>query len=323
MTVTSDDASLSVDQPAASLVVCTTGAPSRMGVLSSRLASVLDLSPDFEVLVVDNSPAGGLTLDDPRIRVVRCALPGVSRARTTGCVHARGAVLVCTDDDVEFSAGWPSRMAAPLLDGSLDAAAAPVRLGSEYDGLHSTLVREWLAEGNLGDEVHLIGAGMAFHRRVLGLGLWDERIGAGRPDFAFGEETLFELMIRAAGARIGLVPDAGVVHHPDPARSANAHLLRIARQKGLSDAYYAYHWRGEDMRLARLRHARRRLRLLAYRLTRRSQAAADEELRLVASAARAEGFRLLHGEPRSYVPRPVAAGLDRTHTGGTEPAPAP
>lgn len=302
--------------PAVSVIVCTTGASARMGALAHRLTAVLDAAASdeavgFEALVVDNSPAGGLTMPDPRIRVVRCALPGLSRARTTACVQARGDVLVFTDDDVEFPASWPAAMAAPLLDGHLDAAAAPVRLGPEYDHLRSRLLREWLAEGNLGDEVRLIGAGMAVHRRVLGSALWDERIGAGRPDFAFGEETLFESMIRAAGARIGLVREAEAVHHPDPARAGHDDLIRVAWQKGLSDAYYAYHWLGEGMPLPRLRRWRRQLRLRAFRLRRRDrELRQEEEARLVESVGRAAGFVILDGEPRAYRPRPLPESLN-------------
>jgi glycosyltransferase involved in cell wall biosynthesis len=284
-----------------------------MAALGQRLSAVLEVSPDFEIVVVDNSTAGDVTMSDSRIRVIRCALPGVSRARATACMHARGEALVCTDDDVEFAPDWPARMAAPLLDGRLDAVAAPVRLGPEYDALRSTLLREWLAEGNLGEEVRLIGAGMAFHRRVLGFGLWEDRIGAGQPDFAFGEETLFEWMIRAAGARIGIERAAEVVHHPDPSRTEHDHFVRIAWQKGLSDAYSAYHWLGEGMPLARLRSLRRRLRLGIYRLRRRGRDRWDEEeLRLIESAARAAGFAMIEGQPRAYLFRPLARQLDRT-----------
>lgn len=275
-----------------------------MNELAHRLSAVLDASPELEVLVVDNSPEGALTMPDQRIRVERCALPGLSRARSAGCRAAEGSVLVFTDDDVDFPPEWPMRMAAPLLDDEADAAAAPVRLGPEFDHLRSRLAREWLAEANLDPPVRLVGAGMAIHRRMLTFGAWDERLGAGRPDFAFGEESLFELMIRESGARIVLVPDAGVIHHPDPARTTNDHFLRIARQKGLSDAYIGYHWRAQSLRMPRLRQWRRSLRLFWYRLVRPRRGDLDEhELRLVESIGLAKGYALLAAEPRAYVPR--------------------
>ena len=290
-----------VPAPSVSLIVCTTGAPGRLADVTQRLSAVLDATDDVEVLLIDNSADGGVTVADERIRVERCALPGLSRARTTASALARGAVLVFTDDDVEFGPEWPTVMAELVLDGSFDAVAAPVRLGPEFDGLRSVLLREWLAEGNLGDEPRLIGAGMAIHRRVLGLGLWDERIGAGRPDFAFGEESLFENMIRAGGGTVGLARDATVIHHPDPSRTTAQHFRRIARQKGLSGAYLGYHWWGESMRMPRLRQARRVLRLLGHRLGRRGRAGIDEdELRLVQSVGEAAGYAMLRGETRLY-----------------------
>lgn len=276
-----------------------------MPTLESQLSSVLDVGGhDTEVLVVDNSRSAELEFTDSRIRVVRCAVPGLSQARTVGCMQARGDVLVFTDDDVEFDASWPTRMAVPVLDDEFDATAAPVRLGAEFDSFHLQVQREWLAEANLGDTVRLVGAGMALHRRLFGFALWDERLGAGRPDFAFGEETLFELMIRNAGARIGVVRAAEVIHHPDPSRTTAQHWRRMARQKGLSGAYLAHHWFGESMPLPAIRVARRRLRLA---LDRRSGAPAGErELGIIESLGRAEGFQRLHTEPRAYFPNPPA-----------------
>jgi glycosyltransferase involved in cell wall biosynthesis len=291
--------------PTVSMVVCTSRARrARMDVLGQRLSAVLDHSrTGFEVVVVDNSPEADLTFLDPRIRVVPCTVPGKSRALTVGCIHARGEVLVFTDDDVEFTADWPERMAAPLVNGSLDAVAAPVRLGPEFDFVTSTLQREWLAEGNLDGEVRLIGAGMALHRRLFGFGMWDDRIGPGQPDFAFGEETLFEYMIRDAGARIGVVQDAEVIHHPDPQRSTDAHWRRMARQKGLSAAYVAHHWFGESMPIPALRAWRRRLRLRQH--SSGNPGVTESELGIIESLARAEGFQRLGREPRAYSPHPI------------------
>ncbi|MGN6205871.1 glycosyltransferase family 2 protein [Humibacter sp.] len=302
-------------EPAVTVVVCTTGDPGRMPLLSQRLSDVLDDGDDVEVLLIDNSAQGGLSVPDARIRVERCDVPGLSRARALACELASGEVLVFTDDDVEFGPAWPMTMARPLLDGVWDAAAAPVRLGPEFDDLESTLARQWLAEANLEEPVRLVGAGMAFHRSVLHLGRWDERLGAGRADFAFGEETLFELMLKERGAAVGLVREAGVVHHPDPSRATNDHFLRIAWQKGLSDAYIGYHWWGESLARPRLREWRRRARLRLYRLRRRPRDVLDEhELRLAESVGVAAGYAMLQREPRTYLPR---LGFTRTGSADT------
>jgi glycosyltransferase involved in cell wall biosynthesis len=290
------------ETPTTTLVICTTGAPSRLADIARRLSAALDASPGLEALVIDNSAAGGLAFDDPRIRVERSELPGLSRARTVADRQARGDAIVFTDDDVDFDPAWATRMARPLLAGEFDAVAAPVRLGAEFDHLTSPVVRGWLAEANLRGPVHLVGAGMAIHRRMLRIALWDERIGAGRPDFPFGEETLFEAMIRERGARIGLVADAGVVHHPDPSRTTDDQLRRVARQKGMSSAYFDYHWLGGSLRFPWLAGLRRELRLRWHR-TRRGRRLDDHELDLTAWVGSARGYRVLRGEERAYIPR--------------------
>ncbi|GAA1999877.1 glycosyltransferase [Microbacterium ulmi] len=294
----------------ASLVVCTTGRSDRMPGLVARLQAALrDQRAVSEAVVVDNSPEGSLSeLAGDGIRVVRAALPGLSLARTVGCIQARGDVLVFTDDDVEFAPSWPGRMAAPILAGELDATAAPVRLGPEFDDIASPLLRGWLAEANLpGDAVRLVGAGMALHRDLLGLGVWDQRLGAGVAGTAFGEETLFESMIRAQGARIDVVADAEVVHHPDATRLGPDYWRRTAQQKGLSEAYFAYHWLGETMPRPALRTARRRVRLWVHRRRHGSDPARfEQELRLIHSLAVSAGFSRESRSPRAYPPR--AAG---------------
>jgi glycosyltransferase involved in cell wall biosynthesis len=306
--------------PRISLIVCTTGRRDRLDTLFERLSRVLNESaPLVEVVVVDNSREGDLVLADPRVRVVRCSLPGLSRARTAGCIQAHGDVLVFTDDDVEFDANWPERIAQPVLEGRLDVAAAPVRLGHEFDSIASALLRQWLAEANLDGESRLVGAGMALHRRLLGYGAWDPRIGAGNPDFAFGEETLFESMITNAGARIGVVQDASVVHHPDQDRISPDYWRRTAEQKGRSGAYVAYHWSGETMPRATLRTWRRRLRLRLHRSA--SGTPSEFELRLIESWARADSFRLLQSEPRAYFPHSTAR-LPAPGSQGAHPLPS-
>lgn len=295
-------------RPRISLVVCTTGEANRLAPLGARLRAVLAAVADAEVIVVDNSRAGELRFDDDGIRVVRCVARGLSFARETGCRAARGDVVVFTDDDVDFDPEWPARMAEPVLAGRLDAAAATVVLGEEFDAITSPVRREWLAESNLphdGDRIRLVGAGMALHRDVLVQGVWDQRLGAGAPTFPFGEEQLFELVVRDAGARVGLAPDARVVHHPDPSRTTDDHYRRIAMQKGLSDAYLAHHWYGERLRRPRLRLLRRRLRLWLYR----RQASVgrprsfEGELALIQSVGVARGHVIVGGEPRRYVRR--------------------
>ena len=289
-------------QPMISLVVCTTGAPDRMQELERRLAASLDAGGAvIEALVVDNSAGASVRFGDTRIRIVRCASRGLSRARTTGCMHARGDVIVFTDDDVDFDADWPMELAAPIVEGRVDATAAPVRLGEAYTGVTTLLLREWLAEANLSGAPKLVGAGMALHRRTLGFGLWDQNLGAGQPLFAFGEEQLFEYMIRAAGANVDVVASAGVVHRPDPARMTEDGWRRTALQKGYSEAYLSHHWWGNSLARPRLRLWRRLARLWIHRRLRHPDL--ESELRLIESIGLARGHTVLRRTKPIYLPR--------------------
>lgn len=290
--------------PRVSLIVCTTGRDDRLPALRDRLvASLAEPHGADEVILVDNSP-NGLPPDAVAgtIRVVRSALPGLSRARTVGCIHAGGDVLVFTDDDVEFQPSWAALMATPVLDGRFDVTVAPIKLGPELDHVTSPLLRGWLAEANLGDHPpRLVGAGFAVRRSLLGLGLWDQQLGAGVPERGFGEETLFELMVQSHGARVGLVSEAAVIHHPDLARATASEWRRTAVAKGRSEAYVAYHWAGEELPHAALRALRRRLRLLTHRLRHRSSIGGlEEELRLLQSWAFAHESARERGRPRVY-----------------------
>lgn len=296
----------------ASLIVCTTAREDRVPALLERCAASVAYGGSVaEVVLVDNSSTARLLRGKPNerpahlppgVRVVRGALRGLSHARTTGCIQARGDVLVFTDDDVEFDAGWAHRLAQPVLSGTLDAAAAPVRLGPEFDHVRSPMLRGWLAEANLdeGDE-RLVGAGMAIGRSLFGLGLWDARIGAGAGQACFGEETLFEAMIRAHGARVGVVRSAEALHHPDLDRLSPDFWRRTARSKGLSDAYVSYHWWGRSLPKPLLRIARRRIRLAAFKRSVSNEPdRLVEELRLIESVYYAVGFRRESRGPRVY-----------------------
>lgn len=300
----------SADAPQISLIVATTARSDRLEPLFARLRASRDaLGAAAEVVVVDNSRDGALAhANEQGILIVRAALPGLSRARTTACMRSRGEVLVFTDDDVDFDPDWAMRMARPILAGEAHATAAPVRLGPEFDFVTDQLQREWLAEANLADgqQTRLVGAGMAIHRDMLGIGLWDEQLGAGAPTTSFGEETLFEAMIREAGAVIEVCRDAEVVHHPDTTRLDDQSWRDTAAAKGQSAAYVAYHWYGAELKRARLRTLRRRARLRAHR--RRSGAGGFvEELRLIESVGYAEGMVREQARPRAYIPRPHAS----------------
>lgn len=99
--------------PSISVVVCTRDRPDH---LRDALANLVDLDyPDFEVLVVDNNPAGGLTASvvdsfeaasDVTVRLVSAPGQGLSIARNVALQHAIHEIVAFTDDDVVVDSRW-------------------------------------------------------------------------------------------------------------------------------------------------------------------------------------------------------------------------
>jgi hypothetical protein len=75
------------------------------------LKSLAELDhPDYEVIVVDNRPAGAPPADIEGARVVREPRPGASAARNRGASVATGEIVAFTDDDVQAHPGWLSAL---------------------------------------------------------------------------------------------------------------------------------------------------------------------------------------------------------------------
>ena len=103
--------------PPITVVVCTRD---RTAHLRLALTAILQLDyPDFDVVIVDNAPAGDETrqlirseFPDPRVRLVTEPRPGLSRARNTGLAVATGEFVAFTDDDVVVDRYWLAELAA-------------------------------------------------------------------------------------------------------------------------------------------------------------------------------------------------------------------
>jgi glycosyltransferase involved in cell wall biosynthesis len=206
-----------------------------------------------ELLVVDN----GSSDDTPAVlqaqgfenlsyRWVRESKPGLAYARNTGLKHAKGNVLMFTDDDVRVPPDWISSLAKPILRGEVDAMAGGVRLAPH-------LRKPWMNDSNTGilaetkdidpaAPERLVGANMAFHRKVLeAVPQFDPRLGAGA--LGMGEETLFSYQLREAVFTIGSAFDIEVEHHCDDTRFTAASLRNAWKAVGRAAGYIDYHWR--------------------------------------------------------------------------------
>jgi GT2 family glycosyltransferase len=186
-------------------VICTRNRPESL----ARLVSTLLAGENHpcEVLVIDQSDdplyqrARELLPQDVRLRHVRSVARGKGQALNEALRLARGAIMVCTDDDCLAPRNWMSDMARALESQPTAALAfcqvLPVAhdCSAGYVPAH-TLVRNRLLRsiadirGGLG-----LGAGMAVRRdSVQSLGGFDESFG---PGSRFPSADEWDLAIRS------------------------------------------------------------------------------------------------------------------------------
>jgi GT2 family glycosyltransferase len=102
--------------------------------LEACLSSLAALDyPDYEVIVVDNRPAGAPPVELPGVRLVRETRPGTSAARNAGLAAAGGEIIAFTDDDVEVDQGWLRAIATRLRQHPDEACVTGLALPRELE----------------------------------------------------------------------------------------------------------------------------------------------------------------------------------------------
>jgi GT2 family glycosyltransferase len=192
-------------------------------------------SRSFEVIVVDNHPASGVTgpvvAEFPFARYVAETRAGLSYARNSGIRAATGAIIACTDDDALPNPTWLEHLAAPfarpdvmVVTGNvlpLELETDAQHLFERYGGLGRGFrarefgpewfrgfrgaVRTW----DLGATANAAIRASAFRHPAIGL--FDEALGAGTPA-PVGEDTYLFYRVLAAGFRVVYEPAAVVWH---------------------------------------------------------------------------------------------------------------
>jgi GT2 family glycosyltransferase len=227
-------------------------AMSRLDQLRSCVRGLTDLDhPDYEVIVVDNRPAGAPAVDVPGVRVVRETRPGISAARNRGLQEARGEIVAFTDDDVEVDRRWlraiGERFARTPELAAVTGLVVPAELetpaqiffeqsGSGLDRGYAPLTFEragrfQIRRRNLDDgreRIHSLyemgelglGSNMAFRADALrDAGGFDEALGTGTPTRG-GEDLAILVELLTAGHRLAYEP-AAIVHHTHRATIAD------------------------------------------------------------------------------------------------------
>lgn len=206
-----------------SALVCTRNRP------ESLLRTVRSLlTPDgdsFELLVIDQGDAaegqralGGFAAD-PRLRYVRSVARGKGAALNEGLRFARGAIVVCTDDDCEAPAGWVAAMAA-IMDAHPRAAVVFCNVTAPAHDSKAGYVPAYerrsdrvlasLADARKGLG---LGAGMALRRgAVLALGGFDENFGPGSR-FQSGDDWDISIRALLRGWQVYDTASVAVLHH--------------------------------------------------------------------------------------------------------------
>jgi glycosyltransferase involved in cell wall biosynthesis len=192
----------------------------------------------FEIIVVDNA-----SLDDTPAVVSNAARqspvplvylretrPGKAYALNTALEHARGDLLVLTDDDVLVSPGWLGAYARAFVETGADFAvgrilplweAPPPRWLSP--ALYGVLAipdggtrRLTIAPG-VNDHIMPLGANMAIRRHVAArVGGWNPELGKLQGTLRTGEDHEFALQMMSAGFT-GVYEPAASVQHRVPA----------------------------------------------------------------------------------------------------------
>ncbi len=274
-----------------SIIICTCNRAKHLrGTLMSLAGVCVPMGLPTELLVVDNG-----STDDTAEVVKSCRLPNVAvryiyearrgkgYAYNRAMAEAAGAVFLFTDDDVRFPENWITGMCEPILQGKADAVAGGVRFAPH-------LMRDWMTLDhrsslasterlNRDAPEEMVGANMAFARHVLEqVPEFDVNLGPGA--LGFGDDTLFTFQLKQAGYRVVAALDVSVEHHFDPSRLTRKSHLQAAEKFGRTRAYLAYHWQHEKASNPRLYLVKRSLRLIYWRIRRRSQNAAAEGIPL-------------------------------------------
>ena len=206
--------------------------------LVRAVKSLLELDyPSFDVVVVDNRRGTSLEPlpampDDPRVRVLREPMPGISSGRNRGVAESSGEILAFTDDDATVDQNWlraiGSRFAAdPDVDalGGLvlpsELETAPQLWFEEYYGGFSTSFEPSVVSlGSVDDDAlfpyaprrFAAGCNMAFRRSVLErLGGFDVELGVGTLAHG-GEDLAIFIQLVTSGGTVAFEPAALVRH---------------------------------------------------------------------------------------------------------------
>lgn len=187
-----------------SVVIPTRDRPERLATCLEALRSV-EPAPR-EIIVVDSAskePEAVAAAAPPGVRVLRCEVPGASRARNLGWRAATGRIVAFVDDDVRVGAGWTAHICAPFSRAEVVMVTGAVVAGRPAEGddreRRPVALTDDVPDGPFdGTELGNVGASanLAVRREALeAVGGFDELLGAGARFRAAEDLDLFDRLL--------------------------------------------------------------------------------------------------------------------------------
>jgi glucosyl-dolichyl phosphate glucuronosyltransferase len=214
------DAPLSV-----SIVVCTYNRAQILAECLGALAGQAIPGRRFEVIVIDNSStdatldvATGFAREHPHFKVVPEPCPGLSHARNRGWKEAASDWVAYVDDDARVSPHYGERLVHIIESHPFDC------FGGIYTPWYAYGKPRWFRDGyasnsSVQDHTGVLekgfasGGNFAIRKALLEkFGGFSSGFGMRPEGIAYGEESLLQMQLRAAGHVIGFDPGLVVEH---------------------------------------------------------------------------------------------------------------
>ncbi len=208
------------------VVICTYN---RAHILSEALTSLLQqtVSPkDFSVLIIDNNSTDDtqnvvLSFKDKFIslRIILETNQGLSHARNRALKECQTEWLAFLDDDAKAHPDWVETILQTMEKGNFDAFGGPY-----YAWHHYGPAPRWLPKsfgtyessqgyGLLGGNTYIPGGNSVVRcEAARSVGTFSTKLGMNGNRCSYGEETQFFERMRAAGYRMGYVPQLKINH---------------------------------------------------------------------------------------------------------------
>ena len=191
----------------------------RSEVLQQAIKSVLNqIFGDFELIVVDDGSCDDTepvvrSIPDGRIRYIRQAHGGRSRARNLGMMEAQGEYISLLDDDDTY---FPGKLAAQIRFLSKNKGIDLVASGAQiidHEGNVLKIARPWINRKNPEllyclSACRFLTCSVLFRRQILAtLAQWFD------PDLSLAEDLDFWIRLAHAGCRMEWLPEVVCAYH--------------------------------------------------------------------------------------------------------------